>query len=367
MSHIKAVAALVVLVLAAPAAAEDFSLEKLIEAARAEPPLTIYDNTSKVKKMAKAFAAKYGLEAVGVKVRSPQQVELVTREAEAGAIQGDVVALADVAAGQLELLPQGILVSWLPPDLADKVPARFQNPLVLNNDPDVFAYNTETDTSCPIDNIWALTEPEMKGRVAMTDPLNDPSEADFFNQLQTQADKTVAAAYEARYGKPLETKEASATAAWVAALAANGPLLTESHQAISDAVGAPGQKKGLIGIMSSAKFRDNKGQGYKLGLCTDVKPIAGFAKPKLILMSPKTDSPNAAKLYIHYAMTPEGLAPQTIDGKMPVNVDAKLPADEPSGVAKIAGDLLFFDAATASDDFDRRQDWQDLWRVNYKR
>ena len=366
MSRTKTLAAVAALA-AAPAAAEEFDLDALIEAARAEPPLVVYDNTSKIRTMAAAFAEKYGLEAEGVKVRTPQQVELVLREHEAGAIQGDVVHLADVPAGQLELLPQGVLVSWTPPDLADHIPERFRDPLVLNFDAKVFVYNTEAEESCPIDNIWALTEPEMQGRVALQDPLNNPGLVDFFNQLETQSDDAVAAAYESFYGEALETEEDSATAAWMAALAANGPLLTESDQAVSDAVGAPGQTEGLVGLVATAKFRDNEGLGYKLGLCDAVAPVAGFAQPKLSLMSPETDSPNAAKLFIRYAMTPEGLAPQTIDGKMPVNTEAELPADEPSGVAAIEDDLLFFDAATAGEDFDARQDWQDLWRVTYTR
>lgn len=352
---------------AAPAAAQDFDLEAMIEAARAEPPLVIYDNTSRVVEMGETFADEYGLEAEGVKISTEQQVELVLREAAAGAVQGDVVALADVPSGMLEVLPAGALITWLPPDLADVIPAEFQDPLVLNYDAKVFVFNTDADGSCPIDNIWDLTEPEMAGRVALQDPLNTPGLIDFFNQLELQADDAVAAAYEAHFGEPLETGEDSATAAFVAALAANRPLLTESDQAVSDAVGAPDQADGLVGIVATAKFRDNEGLGYKLGLCDAIDPVAGFAQPKLILISPETDSPNAARLYVRYVMTPEGLMPQTIDGKMPVNTTAELPADEPSGVDAIRDDLLFFDAATAGADLDSRQDWQDVWRLNYAR
>lgn len=260
-----------------------------------------------------------------------------------------------------------MLVSWLPPDLADVIPAQFRDPLVPDDDAKVFAFNTEADQACPFANIWELTEPAMKGRLALQDPLNTPGIIDFFNRLELQADAEVAAAHEAHFGKPLGAGDGSATSAWVAALAANGPLLTESDQAVSDAVGAASQTEGLIGLVSTAKFRDNDGLGYRLGLCGSVEPVPGVAQPKLILVSPNTDSPNAARLYVHYAMTPEGLAPQTIEGKMPVNTAAELPADEPSGVGAIADDLLFFDAASTGADFDARQDWQDLWRMSYAR
>ncbi len=43
--------------------------------------------------------------------------------------------------------------------------------------------------------------------------------------------KRSAAAYKALYGKDIQTEEASATAAWVKALAANAPLLTDADAA----------------------------------------------------------------------------------------------------------------------------------------
>ena len=44
-----------------------------------------------------------------------------------------------------------------------------------------------------------------------------------------------------------------------------------------------------------------------------------------------------------------------------------LPADEPSKVANHLDELMAFDAATAADDLDKREGWQDFWRVNYKK
>ncbi len=360
-------AALALAALTGPLMAADFDLEALIEAARAEPPINVYDSTSKIITMAEAFTAAYGVAATGVKVRAENQAEMVRREAQAGNVQGDVVILSDVPAGVLELIPEGHLESWLPPDLAAAIPEPFQDPLVVVNSAAVFAYNTEAaPEGCPIDNIWALTEPEWRGRVAMQDPLNRGELTDWFNQLATHADDAVAAAYETRYGKAL-AGEGDATTAWVEALAANGPLLTDSDQAISDAVGAPGQSESFIGIVSSAKFRDNAGKGYKLGLCGDVEPMIGFSQPKLALVATGTDSPNAARLFVHYVMTPEGIAPQMDDGKMSTNVNATLPADEPSGIGAVIDRVFAFKAATAGEDLDRRQDWQDVWRLHYTR
>lgn len=119
--------------------------------------------------------------------------------------------------------------------------------------------------------------------------------------------------------------------------------------------------------MSSAKFRDNEGKGYKLGLCTELQPWVGWTYTKLGLVASKSASPNAAKLFIHYVLTEEGIAPQMKDGKLPTNTDIKMPADEPSGIMEVADRLFPYDAATGLEDFDRREEWQDFWRVNYSK
>lgn len=343
------------------------NLDAMIEAAKSEPAITVYSSTSKVIEMADAFTEAFGVQATGVKVRAEDQAELVSREAMSGNVQGDVVMLSDVPSGLLDLLPQGHLVNWVPPLLAGDIPTEFQDPLVMVNSAAVLAYNTEVEDTCPVSNLWDLTEPEFKGRAAMQDPLNRGELTDWFNQMQTHADEAIAAAYEAKYGMALDTAETSATQAWVEALAANGPLLTESDQAVTDAVGAPGQQSGFVGILSSAKFRDNATMGYVLGLCDTVDPFIGFSSPTLVLVAGNTDSPNAARLFVHYVMTPEGIAPQMVDGKMSTNVNAVLPEDEPSGIGAVMDKVFAFSADTAADDLDARQDWQDIWRQSYTR
>ena len=50
---------------------------------------------------------------------------------------------------------------------------------------------------------------------------------------------------------------------------------------------------------------------------------------------------------------------------MSSNSEVGLPEDEPSGVADVIGQMFPYDPASAADDWDARQDWQDLWRVSY--
>ena len=359
-----AAAVLATCIAGAPVRAENFDLEALIEAARKERPINVYSTTGKIVEQAKAFAAKYGVQATGTKANAAAQLEIVIREGQAKNVQGDVIQISDVPAGVGQLLPQGFVESWLPPDLADSIAARYQNPLVISNEANVWAYNTQTYDSCPVKNIWELTGPEWKGKVAMQDPLGKSSYVDWFNQMATHADDQVAAAYKDYSGKELEIAEASATAEWVKALAANSPLLTDADEAAAQAIGAPDQESPFIGVISSAKFRNNN-DGAKLGICTGLKPWAGWLYPSLGLIATGTQSPNAAKLFIHYLMTEEGIAPQAKDGKISTNRDAKLPADEPSGIGKVIDQMFAYESASAAGDWEARQDWQDLWRIHY--
>ncbi len=362
-------AAVAVLVLAAPVVveAQDFDLDALIAAAKQEAPINIYDSTGKIVEMAENFTRAYGVQATGIKVSASDQLELIIREAQAGNIQGDVVLLTDTPAAVAQLLPEKFVYSWLPPDMAEKIPAQFHDPLAITTNASVWAYNTEVYDSCPVKNLWELTKPEWSGKVAFYDPLRKGTYPDWFNQMQTHDDDVMRAAYKDTFGADLVTDEDSATKAWVKAFAANGPLLADGDDPISEAVGAPGQKMPFFGLLSSAKFRDNADKGYKLGLCKDLGPWPGWTYTKLALIASGTKSPNAAKLFVHYVLTAEGIAPQAVDGKLPTNTDIPLPADEPSGIGEVLDKLEQYDASTALDDWDAREAWQDFWRINYTR
>lgn len=351
------------------ASAEDakpFDIEALIAEAKKEKPITVYAVTGKIFDTAKAFTEKYGVQASGKKVNEATQIELLIRENQAGNVVGDISVATDVASAMGQLLPEGIVESWTPPDLANDIPASLQNPLVVVSDPHVWTYNTEKYDKCPITNIWQLTEPEWKGKLAMLDLFDKPLYADWFNQIETHLDDKVAKAYEDLYGKKLETDEQSATAAWVKAFAQNGPLLADSST-VANAAGAPGQADPFFVITSTAKYRENVTDGLKLGICAGVEPFTGFLYPGFGLIAKQTKSPNAAKLFVHYLMTEEGIAAQTVDGKISGNAKIGLPADEPSGIARHVQELMSFDPATAGDDFEKRQDWQDFWRINYRK
>lgn len=345
---------------------DGYTLDKLIEAAKQEGPLTVYDSTGKTADIAEAFTEKYGIETTAVKMKADEQLDVVTREAQAKNVKGDVYLNSNLPAVVSQLLPQGYVTSWFPPDLIDDVPEEFQSPAVVTQEANVWAYNTELNDECPVDNVWELTDDRWKGHLTFQDPLLKSDYMYSFNQWQTHADDEFAAAYEDEYGEELKTEEASATAEWVKRLAASQPILTKSDDDAALTAGAPGQSadQQFLAFVSTAKFRDVAEQGLKLGTCTGIAPFSGRAYQKAAVIASGTENPNAAKLFVHFVFTEEGIEPQLVDGKFSTNTTIPPQSDEPSGVGEIWDEIYVFDPATAEDDFATLADWQDFWRVN---
>lgn len=342
----------------------EYSLEALIEAAKKEQPITVVDATGKIVSMADNFSKTYGLKATGVKMNGQEQEQVIAREAAAGNVRTDVFNMSNLPSVASQILPQGFGVSWLAPDLKDKIPGQYQSPAITSNNPWVFAYNTDVNgETCPVNNLWALTTEEWKGRVAIPDPLLRNETMFWFNQLETHGDDAMREAYKAQFGEDLKTDEASATAEWVKRLAQNKPKVTKSDTDVGPIVGAK-EEKPPVGFLSAAIFRDAKKDGYGMGICKELKPWIGQLTPRVAVIAAGTKSPNTAKLFARFMMTEEGMAPQLGDGKISTNTEAKMPESEVSGIVNFVDRLYVNHSETTQDDFAKLQDWQDFWLSN---
>lgn len=344
---------------------EAYSLEALIEAAQQEGPITVVDATGKIVTMAENFSEKYGIETTGVKLSGQDQEQILAREAAANNVQHDVFNMSNLPSVTSDIIPQGYGISWFPPDLVAETPEHYQDPAITSLNPWVWAYNTEVyGDTCPIDNMWALTDEEWQGRISIPDPLLRNETMFWFNQIETNNDEEMRAAYEAHFGEPLETEDASATAEWVKRLAGNNVNVTRSDSDVGPIVGARGQDEPHMGFVSAAIFRDAAQNDYAMGMCTGMKPWIGQLTPRVAVIATGTDSPNAAKLFVHYMMSAEGMEPQLIDGKLSTNLTAEMPAEEASGIADYLDQLHVTRSETTGEDFDRLQDWQDFWTIS---
>ena len=340
-----------------------FDLDKLIAAARTEPGITIYDQTSKVVDTAKAFAAKYGIEATGVKVELGA-IDKVLKENQSGNVIGDVVINEDLPTYAVELLDQGVLINWVPGDMKKTIKPEDQYPLIVHYGPMGWAYNSEKYSSCPVSNIWQLTDAQFKGRVAIADPLSNAKYPYWFNTMALNDDAALRSAYKEQFGTDLTTDQPDAAHEWVKRFAQNSPKLAKNDEEVSEAVGAPGQQDPSFGPMSMAKFRNIAKEGYHLALCDGMKPWALQSFPSGIAYAAKTDSPNAAKLYIHYMLTEEGFALQLGDGKPAANSQIPAP-DDPSHVKDFLDQMAPFPSADLVSDYRTKSAWDDFWRTSH--
>ena len=93
------------------------------------------------------------------------------------------------------------------------------------------------------------------------------------------------------------------------------------------------------------------------------RAVDGGGTPGVAAMATGSKSPNATKLFVQYLLSEEGIAPQTIDGKISSNTSIAANPEEASGVGSHIEKLMVYDTATAIEDLDKRQDWQDAWRM----
>ncbi|WP_309066907.1 ABC transporter substrate-binding protein [Microbacterium sp.] len=342
--------------------ADGFDLEKLVAAAKKEGPITIYDQTGKVVQIAEAFTAKYGIEATGVKIET-NVIEKVRTEGKSGNVIGDVLASAEVA-GVYSLIEDGLLTNWVPGDMYDKLPEEARYPFLNLYETYVWTYNAAAfPDGCPVENVWELTEPDWKGRVALPDPEKFATYPIGWNQSARDHDDEFADAYEAQFGEEIDTDEESAVHEWLKRFAQNSPIVGKDAEAPSDAVGGEGQPDPAIALIPGSKYRNNEDKGYAQAVCTDLEPYAGWTVPQSMAYASNTDSPNAAKLYIHFATSQEGMEFVMPDGKASFSPDVK-PAEDRHGLLALAdeGKLQPYSTEYLSDDFSSISEWLDFWR-----
>ncbi|MBS1897878.1 MAG: ABC transporter substrate-binding protein [Actinobacteria bacterium] len=344
--------------------AEGFDLDALIAAAKKEDPITIYDQTGKVVQIAEAFTAKYGVQATGVKIET-NVIEKVRTEGKSGNVIGDVLASAEVA-GVYSLIEDGLLTNWVPGDVYDKLPESARFPYLNLYETYVWTYNDAVFADgCPVSNVWELTEDKWKGRVTLPDPEKFATYPIGWNQSARDHDKEFEEAYEKQYGEKLKTDEPDAVHEWLKRLAQNAPIVGKDAEAPSDAVGGAGQVDPAIALIPGSKYRNNEDKGYAQAACTNLLPYAGWTVPQSMTYATNTKSPNAAKLYIHFATSQEGMKFVMPDGKASFNPDVK-PESDPHGLLELgaSGKLQPYSTEYLSDDFAKISEWLDFWRSN---
>ena len=341
------------------ASAEAVDLDQLIADAEAEGTLTVWDSSSSVEDIAELFMEEYpDIEVEAIKVSKEEQVTKLSNEAAGGTPSVDVLNFADTGALAGVLLPNNLVSSWFPADLAETIPADSQNPPVFVWNPNVFVYNPTTyPDGCPVKNVWDLTDADWKDKVIFEDPSQSPQLADFFTELRINDTDALAAAYQEKFGSEISgVPGEELLTGW----AANAQITDDSDN-ILGGVGDKGGDK--IGFTAASAYYDAEEEGLDVLPCEGLSPWIGYVSPKFAVLVNNAAHPNAAKLWVHFLLGDRATQPVLDNGGFATNPNVTLP----DGVNPIPGmkgdhsDLYMFHLDSIDQHWAERQNTQDLW------
>jgi iron(III) transport system substrate-binding protein len=285
-------------------------------AAKQEGSVVIYSNSSRIADAATAFMALYpeinveaddmgGAEVV-VKVREEQQ---------AGAYVGDVWFNAQGPDMVGEFIPNEWLWKFIPQDVLVDIPPEDQDPVVTHST-EVFGwiYNTELNDTCPISNWWELTNPEWKGKIFIKDPINSAEDLGMLLSFTMHTDD-IAAAYQTLYGADWTTDPSygsdtpNAGWLWIKKFTQNKPVGEPGSDDVWKAMATPGMTDNMMGWAPYSKYRNVTSGKAVFAPCKDLQPVVGLKKHNYVAVINQAPHPNAAKLFIRFALTQDGFAP----------------------------------------------------------
>jgi len=299
-------------------------------AAKQEGSVTVYANSSKFEKLLEPWSALYP----DIKLEGGDTDGIATKmqaEQEAGNVVGDVWFNSDGHLLYGQFMPNQWLWSYLPPGVIEPEVTADRPFAISRHSVDVWGYNQEIHPEgCPLTNWWQLTEPALAGKVFMENPLVDPSTTAKITLIVEHADE-MAAAYKDLYGKDWSTDEAAgpddygvaaenAGYLFLRKLARNGPVMEPGGSEVDEAYASLGMDKtvepgyGLTGWDSVETTMDGE---IAMAPCLTIKPVAGIMKSNYLAIANNAPHPNAAKLFIKFMLSAEGIKPWTAIGIYP--------------------------------------------------
>jgi iron(III) transport system substrate-binding protein len=300
-----------------------------IEAAAIEEgSVVVYSNSSKIEKLLEPWAALYP----DIKLEGGDTDDIAVKmaaEQQAGNVVGDVWFNSDGHLLYGEFVPNQWMWWYTPPGVEIEGATPEQPFAMARRSVDVIGYNNEIRTDgCPATNWWQFTEPELKGKFYMEDPLSDSSTTAKLTLFIKHADE-MATAYQSLYGKDWTTDEAygddtaNAGYLFLKKLAQNEPGIQPGGDEVDSAYATLGMDPasepgyGWTGLSSYEATQDGE---LAMGPCYSLEPAAGILKSSYLGIANNAPHPNAAKLFIKFALSEEGFAPWNQFGAYPAAV-----------------------------------------------
>jgi iron(III) transport system substrate-binding protein len=208
---------------------------------------------------------------------------------------------------------------------------------------DVWGYNLEIHPEgCPLTNWWQLTDPTLSGKVYIDDPMTDVSTMAKWATVAEHGDE-MAVAYKELYGVEWTEDPAAQPDAfgqevinagwlWVKKMAQNQPVVVDEVDLAYASVGMDPAVEPGYGWTGWTSVEDTESGDIAMGACLDMTPSLGIIKTSYLGVANFAPHPNAAKLFIKFALTQDGYKPWdkmgSYSGQPSLEVPEGMPAFE---------------------------------------
>jgi iron(III) transport system substrate-binding protein len=294
---------------------EIFAQAGNVDAAKKEAKVVVYGSVppQSMEGLHQAFKKKYGIEVEYWRGSSTQVSERALTEWRAGKPAFDI---AEGNRGvQLIMKDEGLFQKFIPP-ASQKFPDRFKEKDALITPwrvlPISMLYNTELVKSAETPKTFDdLLNPKWMGKISIPDPTRHTTTAQFlWNLRKFKGDKWLD---------------------YVKALAKQKPVLVESLAPVTTTII---KGEALVGITYIKYIKQYKGP-------VDYIPMDQYlTDPNYLSLSAKASHPNAAKLYIDFACSPEGQKEIAEDGEFVLAPGVYPPIKDAD---KVAPKMVFMD------------------------
>lgn len=307
-------------------AAEDW--EAIKAAAIKEGSVVVYSNSSKIEKLIEPWNELYP----EIKLEGGDTDDIAVKmaaEQQAGNVVGDVWFNSDGHLLYGEFVPNQWMWWYTPPGVVIEDATAEQPFAMARRSVDVIGYNSEIfPDGCPATNWWQFTEPELKGKFYMEDPLSDSSTTAKLTLFIKHSDE-MAAAYKTLYGKEWTTDAAyandleNAGYLFLKKLAQNAPGIQPGGDEVDSAFATLGMDPAVepgYGWTGLSSYESTMEGELAMAPCYDLEPTAGILKSSYLGIANNAPHPNAAKLFIQFALTETGFDPWNKFGAYPAAV-----------------------------------------------
>jgi len=281
------------------------------EAAKKEGKVVVYANSSKIAKASEAWAEKYPEIAIeGYDLGGDDVLSKTVGEQQSGLVVGDVWFSSGGAELVGNVIPHEYVWRFVP-DTLTGIPEELTQPLLMSRfGTTILAYNGELNDECPVDNLWALTEPEWRGRFFIEDPLNDASTLSKLITIAYHAEE-MHDAYVAYYGTEpvLDEDTPDAGWLWLKRFAQNAPIPQPGGDEVDSAFATPGMTESYLAFTSYSNYADVLEGALVFEPCWGVTPVVGIQSQSYLGIMNQAPHPNAAKLFIRFITSAEGRDP----------------------------------------------------------